>query len=213
MEVNVGAKVVTRDGKMAGEVDRVIMIPDKNQLISIVVHKGFFLTRDIVVHAQDIERADKHAVYLRITAKELDNMPDFVPENYTVPPRHWTPPSIYVPAHVLVPVPGYVDISKTREELETKAQEAQIGERIPRGAVELNEGTEVDCIDGRLGTIDEILIDSRSKQVTGIVVRMGTILTKDVVVPVRRIAEIRSDRVLLNCKKAQVEHPTNELRR
>ncbi len=208
MEVDVGAKVFTRDGKEVGRVDRVVMMPEKNELISIVVHKGFLLPRDTVIPVEDIESADKNAVHLKITAKEVENLPQFIPENYTVPPSHWTPPSVYVPAYVLVPVPGYVDISKPREELEAKAREAREGERVPKGAVEINEGTEVDCADGRVGTVDEVLVDPASNQVTGIVVRVGTILTKDVVVPARWIVEVRNDRVLLGCTKDEIERLT-----
>ncbi|MBI2955637.1 MAG: PRC-barrel domain-containing protein [Chloroflexi bacterium] len=205
MEVNIGAEVITSDGQKAGHVDRVIVLPEQDRLISIVVHKGFFLPRDVVVPTALIAAADRKTVSLKVTARELEKMPEFIPENYTVPPTHWTPPSIYVPAHVLVPVPGYVDISGSREELQTKAQEAQRGERVPSGGVELSEGTEVDCRDGRVGTIQEVIFAPVSQEVTAIVVRAGMIRTNDFVVPANWIAEARNDRVLLNCTKTQLE--------
>ena len=49
MQVDIQAPVYCNDGTHVGKVDRVVIDPDAQRVTHIVIHKGTFLSRDIVV--------------------------------------------------------------------------------------------------------------------------------------------------------------------
>ncbi len=193
MIIDIEAHVLTKDNRVVGKVDRVVMDPAKNQVTHIVIHKGVLLTRDIVVPVETIERAAEHEVQLSITAAELEKMPDLVEEDYVVPP-HAAPIGPYVPGTVLWPL-AYV-----------YAPDIMYEERhVPEETVDITEGTDVECLDGKIGVVDEVIVDSTTKRVTGLVVRRGFVLTRDVTVPVFLIKRADAEVVQLACTREDLE--------
>lgn len=206
MEVNIGAEVETRDGLVAGEIERVVMEPSTNNLLSLVVRMGLRQARHIVVPIGEVERATKEKVHLRLTAEDLDAMPDFVESEYAPPPYQWVPPSIYPPAHVLVPVPGHVDLGQPTVEEPSRRPTLPAGlpHYAPAESIAISEGTEVYCTDGRIGTVDEVITDPRTNRVTSFVVRKGKWLPRDIVVDAAMVSRASEYRIDLACRKEEV---------
>lgn len=214
MEVNIGAKVVTRDGRVPGVVDRVVVEPETNELISVVVRGKLRALRDVVVPVGEIERATKENVYLRLTEDDLERMPDFIESEYAPPPYQSVPPSIYPPTHVLVPVPGRVDLGQpTVEEAPRRPTlPAGLPHYAPPESISISEGTDVYCVDGKIGTVDEVITDPRTNRVTSFVVRRGKLLPKDVVVPVSLVSGVHEYRITLACRKDELHTPPSPRR-
>ena len=79
-------------------------------------------------------------------------------------------------------------------------------EQIPENELAIHRGAHVEASDGRVGQIDEFLIDSATGQITHLVLRQGHLWgKKDVTVPLSAIDRIQEDVVFLKLDKAAVE--------
>lgn len=72
MKLDIGVPVITRNGRTVGEVHRVIVDVDDRAVTAIVVLKGHWLARDVLVLLDFIERAIPDEVVLRLDEVELD---------------------------------------------------------------------------------------------------------------------------------------------
>lgn len=191
--INIEADVITNDGHHVGEVDRVVMDPRSLNVTHIVIRRGLLLTRDIVVPTSAVAQASKKAVYLNIPLGELEKMPDFIEKEFVSPPQA-APIGPYVPTDVLWPT-GYAYAP------------AIIRERrnVPENEVDVTEGTDVFCVDGKIGVVDEVLFDTSTGHLTNFIVRQGTLLTRDVSIPVSWVKCADANKVELNCAKDEIE--------
>jgi uncharacterized protein YrrD len=193
MQVDIQAPVYCADDTHVGKVDRVVIDPDAQRVTHIVIHKGTWLSHDIVVPLDEVERADEQGVHLRLTPEQVDGLPDFVEVEWAQPREGWVPPPEYFESVVLWPPYFGQPAAPTTEHL-------SIGEH----EVAITEGTDVECTDGKIGVVDRVLLDAQTQRLEGFVVREGVILTHDVVIPVRWIADTSPDVVRLNVSKDQV---------
>ena len=78
-------------------------------------------------------------------------------------------------------------------------------ERIPLDELAVRRGAAVHAIDGRVGRVDEFLIDAGSDHVTHVVLRKGHLWgDRDVTIPVSDVDRIEADGVTLKLSKHQV---------
>ena len=193
MLIDIETEVITKDGHRVGKVDRVVMDPRTLTVTHIVIHKGLFLTRDILVPVGDIDQASRRAVYLKVTAAELEKMPDFIEKEFVSPPQA-APIGPYVPAGVLWPTGYSYAPAIIREE-----------RHVPEQEVDITEGTDVLCADGKIGIVDEVMFDVKTGRVTSFIVRQGTFLTHDVAIPDSWVKHADGNAVELGCTKEEVE--------
>jgi hypothetical protein len=73
----------------------------------------------------------------------------------------------------------------------------------PAGSVELSQGTEVRCLDGRFGVVDQVLTDD-ADQITGLVVRPDDEALPPLLVQPALITSSDSLIVELNCSIADL---------
>jgi sporulation protein YlmC with PRC-barrel domain len=78
-------------------------------------------------------------------------------------------------------------------------------QEIPEGELGLYGGMHVEASDGRVGKLDELVLDSKSGVITGLVMRKGHLWgARDVTVPIGEIKFVRGDTVYLNLDKSAV---------
>jgi sporulation protein YlmC with PRC-barrel domain len=78
-------------------------------------------------------------------------------------------------------------------------------EQIPAGELALRRGTAVEASDGRVGRIDEFLVDPTSDYITHLIMREGHLWgQKDVSIPVSQIDRIEEDVVYLKLNKQEI---------
>jgi sporulation protein YlmC with PRC-barrel domain len=76
---------------------------------------------------------------------------------------------------------------------------------IPEGGLALYGGMHVEASGGRIGKLDELVLDSRSGAITGLVMRKGHLWgSRDVTVPVDQIEYVDLDTVHLKLDKSAV---------
>src|SRR5207245_1319161 len=78
-------------------------------------------------------------------------------------------------------------------------------EELPPAAVDVSPLTEVRCLDGIGGTVDEVITEGESDRVTHLIVRRGSLLTRDLVVPVEHIREVTDGVVQLDLTQEQLD--------
>ena len=83
-------------------------------------------------------------------------------------------------------------------------------EQIPESERALHRGADVEATDGRVGQVDEFLIEPATGKITHVVVRQGHIgVKKDVTIPVAEIDRIEDDVVYLKLDKHAVSQLPN----
>jgi PRC-barrel domain len=78
-------------------------------------------------------------------------------------------------------------------------------EQIPAGELAVRRGTDVEATDGRVGRVDEFLIDPVTGHITHLVLRKGHLWgERDVTIPVSEIERVTAEAVHLKLDKAAV---------
>src|SRR5439155_5251509 len=86
-----------RDGDELGRVQRAVVDPRSNEITHFVVRTGGLLGREVLVPADEVERArpDGDAVRLALGRAEVERLPGYVPAEYVTPPVGWVIPGAY----------------------------------------------------------------------------------------------------------------------
>ncbi len=71
--------------------------------------------------------------------------------------------------------------------------------------MDLKVGSPVFCTDGKAGRLAYVVVDEDDEVVTGLIVRHGALLTKDVVVPVHWVQKVGEDGIYLNASLEDLE--------
>jgi sporulation protein YlmC with PRC-barrel domain len=87
-------------------------------------------------------------------------------------------------------------------------------QEIPEGELALYSGMHVEALDGRVGKLDELVVDPRSGRITGLLMRKGHLWgSRHVTVPIGQIKFVDGDGVYLKLEKAAVgELPSMNVR-
>jgi uncharacterized protein YrrD len=214
-EVNIGARVRSRDGKRLGSVEKLIIHPDANRVDGFVLGKGI-IHEARIVDAGLVAATDEHGIVLKIDARDVASLPALVQQQ-----RIKTSGTLGYGLGA-----GQVDVPSTGEKWFIRGDSggqlphtgsdslfmtAPIGEVVAENisnldaeAVTIGEGTDVVGVDGKkVGHVDEILVEQR--HITGILVRAGRLLRHNVRVPMSMVAGISHDRVRLNVSVDEAE--------
>jgi uncharacterized protein YrrD len=185
MNIEIGARVRTRDDADVGEVHRVVVDLERQEVASIVVLKGRLLSRDILVPLEHVERADEDGVSLKITTDELEQLPDFSYNEILTPPPTWAFP---------LPYPGgavYIPVSQR--------------ERLGRSQEDIKPGTKVWATDGALGEVDQIELDPQAGHLDAFWVSSGGMLPHDLRVPAEWVESVDDDGVRVAASRDEVQ--------
>jgi sporulation protein YlmC with PRC-barrel domain len=80
-------------------------------------------------------------------------------------------------------------------------------QQTPHNELAIHRGAHVEATDGRIGKVDEFIINSKNDHITHLVLREGHLWgQKDVMVPVSEIDRVESDVVYLKLNKDAVEN-------
>lgn len=78
-------------------------------------------------------------------------------------------------------------------------------EQIPPGEINVRRGALVEAMDGEVGKVDEFLLESNTGHITHLVLREGHLwATKEIAIPLKAIARMAGDLVLLKLNKREV---------
>jgi hypothetical protein len=81
-----------------------------------------------------------------------------------------------------------------------------VHEKIPAGEVKVRRGTAVHATDGRIGHVDELMIESATGDITHLILTEGHLWgKKEISIPVDQIQSMEADGVRLKLSKKEVE--------
>jgi hypothetical protein len=206
MEIPLQAQVECTDG-VCGRSVFILIDPVIDQVTHLVVKEDVSPNTEYMVPVEVIATTIADTIRLRCSKAELQKMDLFVKTEFVeeqVPvgnigygggmgTYYFMP---YVTPEVTVQVPV--------EHLQ-----------IPVGELAVRRGTRVEAIDGPIGKVDEFVVNSENGHITYLVMREGHLWgSKNVIIPLSAMGEIREDTVFLKINKHQVEAlPTFPVRR
>jgi len=206
MQVELGAKVTTADGKQIGSIDKLILDPESGQVRTIVVQKGLLFKDDIEIGLDGIEDQAHGTVRLRYTERQLDDLPRFYEGSYTTPPPERSaayaddfgyPASAFLwpargTASADADLYGHEAVGDVADEVRVMQQEQDLSNAV------IEEGSEVLGCDGKkVGSVHRIVFDSANGRPLAIVIRKGLLFTEDVELPASLIASANDGVVYL----------------
>lgn len=194
--ITAGTAVYTSDNQHVGHIGYVVVDPTSFRVTDMVVNTGNLIGRDIVVKVDQIAAESEDGIYLKLDRNGLDACPDYVDIEYKVPPTDWIPsPGLTYPAGSMLWPMGY-----------EYPEASTVTVNTPKGTVGLHPGMDVVSSDGHtVGSIDAMITDPQSEEVTGFVVKHGHIFTHDTTIPIKQVASVENDQVKLSVTRDQAE--------
>ncbi len=199
------AEVQCVDGR-AGRSSAVIIDPVQQKVTHIVVkndHAPWANGR--LVPVERIKETSPDLIRLDCSTSELAKMEPFIAKHYVQKEAREYPTSFYGGEG-----PSYLKAFVFAAEVVPVEVE-----RVPPGELAVHRSAEVHATDGRIGRVDEFLVDPASQQITHLVLREGHLWgQRELTVPMSAIAQVSGDTVYLNIDKQTVQSlPTIPVKR
>lgn len=192
MDIPINAEVRCADGP-CGQTTRVIINPILREVTHLVVREKDFLRVERIVPIDLVVESTPHHIRLRCTFDELAALEPFIEYEYV---RGDAPYLGYAREGYMMSPYFVPEMTMVLEE----------HERIPPGELAVRRGARVEATDGRVGRVDEFLVDPLNGHITHLVLREGHLWgQKDVTIPVSQIDRIKEDTVYLKLDKHSIE--------
>ena len=216
MEIHLGKKVISSDGKYVGHVDSFVIDYNTRDIQSIISRSGVMLTVDRIIPLEVVDSVDdEHDVHLSISADEVKQQQEFMerefrvadPEEMKEMPPTWMTVSGQTPLYYGVGDAslGYNNDSTIFRTSAMDAPDLEVETNLPEWEGRLNSGTDVVGSDGKkIGTVEDVAYDVDGK-LTGFVVKAGFLFHHDVDVPADWIESISGNRVRLHVTADQAK--------
>jgi sporulation protein YlmC with PRC-barrel domain len=181
MDIPINADVQCVDG-LCGRSTYVILKPATRQVTHLVVREHRFPHTEHLVPVDWIVETTPARIRLRCTAQEVLETEPFIEAEY-------------------VPV----DIPSYSAGASLWPYRVALLEQVPPGELAIQPRARVQATDGRVGHVDEFLVEPATGRITHLVVREGHLWgQKDVTIPVVQIDRIEEDTVYLKLDKHAV---------
>jgi sporulation protein YlmC with PRC-barrel domain len=189
MDIPVNAEVKCVDGP-CGRSTYIVLNPKTEEITHLVVREKSFPYLERLVPMALVAETTPHHIRLRCTKEKLAKQQPFLETDY-----------------VEVNIPQYIAGPYVMPIEEAHFETLQVEERVvPPGEIAMVRGAHVKATDGRVGQVDEFLVDPTNERITHLVLREGHLWgQKDVTVPVSEIDHIDEDTVYLKLDKRGVE--------
>ena len=211
-QLKVGAAVYSADGHKLGELHRLVLRRSDLTLTHIVVDIGFLrsgrpvwaggfgLDYDRVVPMTAVSAANDERVTLSLVASEFKDAPEYTVEAFEEP-QDLTPGEF--------DIPDIVNRAQGLAALIGSTSNAWVVEKLnrPLDSVDIKEGTDVwrRTPHEKLGEVKRVLLSQPDGRAVAFVVRRGFLLTRDVILPARYLAELHDDNLRVDISDVEVQ--------
>lgn len=192
MDIPVDAEVTCADGP-CGHSIHVIVNPISRQVTHLVVKEQRVPHTEHLVPVKLITETSHDLVRLGCTREQLKKMDPFIETEYI---REGIPDyERYEDSYLVWPY-RIPEVTKTL---------AVRHKRVPHGELAVQRGTRVRASDGRIGRVDEFLVDPEDGHITHLILGEGHLWgQKDVSIPISEIERIEDNTVYLKLNKRDV---------
>ncbi len=176
-----------------GTSTRIIIDPVKDQVTHLVVREKNFPNKERLVSVEHIIESNPTLIRLDCTINELNKMQAFVEREFI--PTEYPGLSSSMLWPYAAPEFSYMLLEH---------------ERVPPNELSIRRSSDVMATDGRVGKVDEFLVEPESGDITHLVLREGHLWgQKDITIPISQIDKIEKDIVYLKVDKAFIESLPN----
>jgi len=192
MEIPLNADVHCPDGR-CGRSSYLILNPTTEQLTHLVVKEQWPSRTERLVPVDWVAVTTRDVIVLKKSREEFTQLNPFTQTDfvYRDVPHLPSDPKVTMFWPYVMPGKRIVD------------QEVR---RIPPGELALRRGARVQATDGRVGQIDELLVDPQDEHITHLVLREGHLWGEKVVtIPIAQIDHIEEKVVYLKVNKKSIE--------
>jgi sporulation protein YlmC with PRC-barrel domain len=192
MEIPLGVDVHCTDGH-CGQSSYIVLDPTSEKITHLVVRGSDGSRTERLVPVQLIDRTAAEVILLRATKEEFGQLEPFEQTHFVYKdlPHHATDPQLTALWPYVTPAKRVVD-----EKVRT----------IAPGELAVQRGASVRATDGRVGKVDQFLIDPGSGNITHLCLREGHPWGNAVIcIPVSEIDEIQERLVQLKIDKKAIE--------
>lgn len=195
MQFDLGTHVFTEDGHHVGKVDRIVLAESGGAVRGLVVHKGHFFTRDVLVPLDAIAAVNDLGVYLRLGKDEVGRLPDFVEEEYAPPPTDAPLPAPHTIGEALFPLGVGLGVAPQ-----------VVGEatNLPPGSSDIGRGFSVMCMDGEVGLVRDVVMEGEGATGAYLVLEAGWEPLDHARVPLSLVAHVENVVVTLRCTRDEL---------
>lgn len=192
MDISFEADIICTDGA-CGRPTSLIVNPITRQITHVVVRQEGWIDTQFMVPVDLIVDTNAHQITLRCSRKELLGLEPFQKIHYLG--DDLTGLGYASESYMLLP---YASPEAAMPLTWTE-------ERIPAGELAFHRGAHVFATDGRIGRVDEFLIDQSDEHITHLVMREGHLWgEKDVTIPIAQIDHLTQDEVHLKLSKHEI---------
>jgi sporulation protein YlmC with PRC-barrel domain len=189
MDIPLNVNVFCTDGP-CGQSKEAVLDCKTEEVTHLVVKEKESPHTELLVPVDLVTETTPHAIRLRCAKDELAEMQPFLRVE-TVKEEF----SRYVPDPYMLPI----------EFPETKWVSVK-REAIPPGKIAVRQRARVEATDGRVGELDEFIVDPVTEQVTHLVMREGHLWGQgDVIIPVSEIDHLEENAIYLKLDRDEVK--------
>ena len=190
MDIPLNVEVFCLDG-LCGRSTSVVLKPKTKEVTHLVVKEKASPHAEILIPVTAVTATTPDSINLSYTLDKLAELQPFIETEYV---------KVDIPRYVggVYSIEGY---PYPESEILTVKHEL-----TPAGELALSRGARVEATDGRVGHVDEFLIDPKDDHITHIVLREGHLWgQRDVSIPVSEIERVEEDAVYLRISKRKIE--------
>ncbi len=185
--------LVTCQGKECGKTVCVIVNPCSNELTHVVVEDNAFPYQKRIVQVEMVRGSNPKSIQLSCSKKELLQMENFVEHHY-IPAENTF--GVFPIKHKI-----YIPFSEYSNDVADVTRE-----RVPEGGIAFHPGTLIEATDGKVGQVNEFLVDPASEHITHLVMKEGHFWhKKEIAIPASVIDRVENDVVRLKISKTELE--------
>ena len=179
-------KDVLCDGVICGRSTRLIVNPVNDQVTHLVVAEKDFPNPERMVPVAEIAETSHEWIKLRLDQTEFLKMQPFMETDFITADKNnvvvpLSEPYMYWPYSIYEAMPVLLEHAN-----------------LPVGEVAMHRGTPVIATDGKIGKVDEFLVNPEKDYISHLILREGHLWgQKDVMIPVAEIEKITEDGVYL----------------
>jgi sporulation protein YlmC with PRC-barrel domain len=190
MDIPIDVEVFCTDG-YCGRSTGAVLKPNTEEVTHLVVKEKESPHEEILIPVTAVTASTPDSINLSYTRKKLAQLQPFVETDF-----------------VKIEIPRYAGgLYSMAGEFYPESEVWGVKHKvIPEGELALLRGARVEATDGRVGRVDELLIDPEDNRITHLVLREGHLWgQKEVTIPVSEIERIAEDTVHLKIDKRTIE--------
>lgn len=182
------ADVECTDG-LCGQSTAAVLDPETHRVTHFVVKERERFQTERLVRIKRVIETTPDLIRLDCTDEELSKMTSFTVTEFRQ-----------------VEIPTYIGAGYSEPLYLSQVQTLPVEEdRVPEGKVAVRQGADVEASDGRVGQVDDLVVDSETGDVTHLIMRGGHPWgKKDVAIPISMVKSVEVDTVYLKADKETI---------